>query len=149
MTIEEKRSKIHIYCGDARDHNCVGNDGAPDCPLFKVEDPGCYSTDCTDEQIENHYNILFGENETPENAESNDEVNKAAHYNRGGIECIKAIEASMSPEEYQGFLKGQVLKYVWRYQHKGTPVKDLKKARYYLDELIRVTEGRKSNDRTD
>ena len=69
-----------------------------------------------------------------------DIVEKAEHYNQGGIECIEAIEASMSPEEYAGFLKGQVIKYVWRYRHKCKPVEDLKKARYYLDELIEKTE---------
>ena len=79
-------------------------------------------------------------------SETPDEVNKASHYNQGGIECIKAIESSMSPEEYRGFLKGQVIKYVWRYRHKGTPSKDLKKARYYLDDMIRIMEDAEVKD---
>ena len=70
----------------------------------------------------------------------NDPVNRPSHYTQGGIECIDAIEASMSPLEYAGFLKGQVLKYVWRYRHKGKPVEDLKKAKFYLDRLIPVIE---------
>lgn len=81
---------------------------------------------------------LFEKDES--NEKPFDVVNKAEHYNRGGIECIDAIKASMSPEEYDGFLKGQVIKYVWRYRHKGKPVEDLKKARYYLDKLIEKTE---------
>jgi hypothetical protein len=35
-----------------------------------------------------------------------DVVEKPAHYNQGGIECIQAIEASMSHEEFIGYLKG-------------------------------------------
>ena len=69
-----------------------------------------------------------------------DPVNHASHYNDGAIECIDALEASMTPIEYAGFLKGQVFKYIWRYRLKGKPVEDLKKARYYLDRLIQITE---------
>lgn len=41
----------------------------------------------------------------------NDPVNHPEHYTSGGIECLDAIKASMTPIEYAGFLKGQVLKY--------------------------------------
>lgn len=70
-----------------------------------------------------------------------DLVNHPNHYTSGGIECIDAIEASMTPIEYAGFLKGQVLKYAWRYRLKGNLVQDLKKASFYLDRLIRVIEN--------
>lgn len=69
-----------------------------------------------------------------------DPVNHPTHYTSGGIECIDAIAASMTPIEYAGFLKGQVLKYVWRYRLKGKPHEDLKKARFYLDRLIQIIE---------
>jgi hypothetical protein len=69
-----------------------------------------------------------------------DPVNSPAHYNRKGVEAIQAIEASMSPEEYRGYLKGNCMKYLWRYQYKGKPVEDLKKCRWYLDKLIASTE---------
>jgi hypothetical protein len=40
-----------------------------------------------------------------------DPVNSPAHYADGnGIECIDAIEASMSPQEFKGFLKGNSFK---------------------------------------
>lgn len=73
-------------------------------------------------------------------APKEDLVNHPNHYTSGGIECIDAIKASMTPIEYAGFLKGQVLKYAWRYRLKGKPVQDLKKARFYLDRLIQLTE---------
>ena len=65
-----------------------------------------------------------------------DTVNKPAHYNNGKVECIEAIDASMTGVEFRGYLKGNVLKYVWRYLYKGKPLEDLKKARWYLDRLI-------------
>ena len=69
-----------------------------------------------------------------------DNVNHPAHYTQGGIECIEAIKASMTALEYRGFLKGNAMKYMWRYQHKGG-VEDLKKARWYLDRLIKDIEA--------
>jgi hypothetical protein len=64
-----------------------------------------------------------------------DSVNKPAHYNQSGIECIKAIEASMSNEQFCGYLKGNIMKYMWRYEDKNK-IEDLKKAQWYLNKLI-------------
>ena len=70
-----------------------------------------------------------------------DPVNSPAHYadNFGGIQCIDAIETSMSTEEFKGFLKGNVQKYVWRYAQKNG-AEDLKKAKWYLERLIKLRE---------
>jgi len=70
----------------------------------------------------------------------NDVVNSPSHYKSGGIEAIEGIEASMGPEAYAGYLKGNILKYMWRYERKGKPIEDLKKARWYLDRLIGLRE---------
>lgn len=75
-----------------------------------------------------------------EQPKSDDAVNHPSHYTSGGIECIAAIKASMSAEEYRGYLKGNVMKYLWRYESKGKPAEDLKKARVYLDWLIKEIE---------
>jgi len=72
-----------------------------------------------------------------------DMVNHPPHYNSGGLECIDAIEASMEPKAFQGYLKGNVLKYVWRYEKKGGP-QDLAKAQWYLAKLSEVV--RATND---
>lgn len=66
-----------------------------------------------------------------------DEVNKAAHYNQGKYEVIEVLKDWLSPEEYKGFLRGNVLKYVARYQQKGG-AKDLQKAEYYNKKLMEV-----------
>jgi hypothetical protein len=64
-----------------------------------------------------------------------DVVNKPKHYNTGAIECIEAIKASMSPIEFKGYLKGNILKYLWRYNYKGKPNEDVDKAAWYLARL--------------
>lgn len=70
-----------------------------------------------------------------------DSVNHPSHYTQGTVECIDAIESSMTPEEFRGYLKGCLMKYIWRYQHKGG-MEDLKKARWYLDRLIKFWGGK-------
>lgn len=65
-----------------------------------------------------------------------DNVNHPSHYTAGDIECIDAINASMSPDEYRGYLKGNVIKYLWRYRLKsGDPLEDICKAQWYLAKL--------------
>ena len=66
-----------------------------------------------------------------------DNINHPSHYNDGGLECIEAIEAQLTPEEYRGYLKGNVAKYVWREKHKGG-IESLKKAQWYLDKLVNL-----------
>ena len=66
-----------------------------------------------------------------------DPVNKPQHYNNGNIECIEAIQESMSAEAYKGYLKGNTMKYLWRYDYKGKASEDLEKAGWYLNRLIR------------
>ena len=72
-----------------------------------------------------------------------DVVNHPDHYTKSlnGIECIEAIEASMSDEEFKGYLKGNVLKYLWRYRKKNKPKEDLEKANWYLNKLISLLPG--------
>ena len=70
--------------------------------------------------------------------DKNDPVNHPSHYASGGVECIEAIKAQMSNEEYRGYLRGNVVKDLWRYQQKGGK-QSLEKARWYLDKLIGET----------
>lgn len=67
-----------------------------------------------------------------------DTVNNPDHYNTGAVECIDAIEASMSCEGFKSYCKGNVQKYLWRYDYKGKPVEDLQKAQWYLAKLLNV-----------
>ena len=65
-----------------------------------------------------------------------DNVDRPIHYAAGSIECIDAIEAQLSAEEFRGYLKGNIIKYIWREKHKGK-IESLKKALWYLNRLIK------------
>lgn len=80
---------------------------------------------------------MYGNPSVEEKTEE-DMVNTPTHYshNEFGIECIDAIQASMTKEEFKGMLKGNVIKYLWRYGYKGKPKQDLLKAQWYLNKLI-------------
>ena len=64
-----------------------------------------------------------------------DQINHPQHYNMTAFEAIDIIKASMTSEEFRGYLKGNILKYLIRYNHKGNPETDLGKANWYLDKL--------------
>lgn len=66
-----------------------------------------------------------------------DVINHPLHYTDGAIECIEAIEAQLTHEEFRGFLKGNIAKYLWRERHKGG-IESLKKAQFYLDRIIEL-----------
>ncbi len=67
-----------------------------------------------------------------------DMVNHPPHYNKSGIETIEAIKA-MTDDGFEYYLQGNIMKYLWRYRYKNG-VEDLKKAQWYLSELIDVLE---------
>ena len=58
------------------------------------------------------------------------------HYKHGGMEAIEAMEAALTPEELRGYLKGSIIKYLWRERHKGGD-ESLAKARWYLNRLLK------------
>ena len=62
-----------------------------------------------------------------------DPVTNPSHYK--GIQPIDVMRNNFTRDEYRGFLKGNILKYVMRYQDKGG-LDDLKKAEQYLTWLI-------------
>ena len=66
-----------------------------------------------------------------------DMVDHPPHYTQGGIECIEAIEAALTPEEFRGYIKGNAIKYIWREQHKGGD-ESMKKALWYLRRLLKL-----------
>ena len=76
-------------------------------------------------------------------------VNSPDHYNSNTIETIDLIRDSMETEEYRGYLKGNIFKYVsrYRYKKKENPHEDLLKAQWYLNKLIEDMEndGKKWN----
>ena len=70
-----------------------------------------------------------------------DNINHPTHYNRGNIETIDMIKNCMSPSEFEGYLQGNIIKYISRYKYKGTALEDLKKAEWYVARLIQEVES--------
>lgn len=79
-----------------------------------------------------------------------DAEGNGAHYDRGPVECIDAIEAAISGlSAYEGYCVGQCFKYLWRWRVKNPddPLMDLRKCRWFLERLITHLElqGAKAN----
>ncbi|WP_238351986.1 DUF3310 domain-containing protein [Brevibacillus brevis] len=75
-----------------------------------------------------------------EQGQQDDPVNHPAHYATGGIETIDLIQAKLTPDEFVGFCKGNVLKYVTRANLKGGE-EDLRKAAKYLEFAVGGEQG--------
>lgn len=69
-----------------------------------------------------------------------DMVNHPPHYTQGGIECIEAIRASLGLEGFVAYCRGNIQKYLWRSEHKGRCLEDMKKAAWYLNRAIEEME---------
>lgn len=69
-----------------------------------------------------------------------DVVSKPKHYNSYDMEVIDAIKGVSTREEFEGACKANIIKYVTRFKFKDG-LKDLKKARAYLNMLIELQEG--------
>ena len=65
-----------------------------------------------------------------------DMVNSPPHYTKGGIETIDFIQAKLSPEEYRGYLRGNLLKYASRLGEKDSD--DAGKAAWYAKRLDKL-----------
>lgn len=96
------------------------------------------------EEFKKHYKECKTEVERllAEENKMSDNVNKPNHYTYGKLECIDVIKEITDGNDAIGieaFCLGNVIKYLWRYKHKnGT--EDLKKARWYLERLIKESE---------
>ena len=87
----------------------------------------------------NNYNYLVTEKDCFVGATDN--VNHPSHY-QGKVEVIDYITDKLSQEEFEGYLVGDVIKYISRYKKKNG-LEDLKKCAWYLNKLIEVMEDKK------
>jgi hypothetical protein len=112
-------------------HYGAGTTAIKEAPWFEpVEDNGCKDGVCPVPWATKPYRPEL----------QPDLVNHPPHYTDGSIECIDAIEAQLTPEEFRGYLKGSIAKYNWRERHKGG-TESLKKARFYLNRIIEFDEN--------
>lgn len=94
------------------------------------------------------HNILFGVNNdlidsNNDKSDSSEQLTNPPRYaTQSGKQLIELLRDDLlTKEEYIGFLKGNLYKYVFRYQSKGG-LDDLKKAQYYLEELQKIVGDR-------
>lgn len=63
-----------------------------------------------------------------------DPVNHPEHYTQGNVECLDAIKSALG-KNYKYYVQGNLIKYIWRFDHKNG-LQDLLKAQFYLNDLI-------------
>ena len=68
------------------------------------------------------------------------EITKPKHYTQGNVECLDAIDSMLGESSRIDFYRTQIVKYMWRLRDKGSPLKDAKKAQFYLGRLIEKLE---------
>lgn len=75
-----------------------------------------------------------------------DPVNHPNHYiSDTGLEVIDVIEAFTGDlDGFEAYCTGNIIKYICRWKHKNG-VEDLKKARWYIDDLIKQEEANGNN----
>lgn len=97
------------------------------------------------EEAVDHSNVLRGHGKYPWGCDKEpDMVNHPPHYqSENGLEVIDVIEAFTADlKGGEATNTGNVIKYILRWAHKENPLQDLKKARWYLDRLIKLVEKR-------
>ena len=120
FTLEEGALKILYPCGTAQ-VAWVEDDGVVLVEHVQTKKPPTEST---------------AEGYTPKDIGEVDNVNSPSHYGQGNIEAIEYIEDFLTKEEYIGYLRGNIAKYLHRWRYKNG-VEDLEKARVYLGWLIK------------
>ena len=150
MDRSEKEETLNFYCNNI--------DDCDNCELMKKYDRdtseftdqySCIFHKMSDDMLNKCYNwykeldlAACGNVEAKCcNKESNvDMVNHPSHYTQGGIECIDALKAAtVSKTGIEAVCTANAIKYLWRYEEKNG-IEDVKKARWYIDRLIRELE---------
>lgn len=96
--------------------------GANGCAKW-TESQGAACVDCVHNEV-----VFMGK--TKEEPKK-DMVNRPAHYAGNGLETIEALKGTMSDEEFRGFLKGNIMKYITRAGKKDAVSQELNKVLWY------------------
>lgn len=151
MTREEKIDTLNRYCDNI--------DDCDNCKLMKKYDKttlewtsgySCRFSHMSYDMLSKCYNWLKeispevcenAENECCDKKPNVDMVNHPSHYIQGGIECIDSLKAAtVSKTGIEAVCTANVIKYLWRYEEKNG-IEDVKKARWYIDRLIKELEN--------
>lgn len=84
----------------------------------------------------------------PADSDIDDPVNHPAHYKSAtGVECIDLIIDRLGLDIAIGFCLGNTFKYLYRCGAKGAPMRDVKKAHWYLSKFIELKQIYDSEER--
>ena len=73
-----------------------------------------------------------------------EEINHPKRYAGGKYECIDVMTDVFGVEAVKHFCLLNAFKYIWRQEHKNG-VEDIKKAMFYMDYYIKLTENTNEN----
>ena len=73
-------------------------------------------------------------------------INKNSYYDANGIAVIDVIKAKLTPDQYEGFLLGSVIKYSLRLNFKNQEVSDAAKLADYAMWLNEKYHGKESKE---
>ena len=134
MTRREKIDALEWYCdhcGDTCDECKLKNMYDEETDEF-IDNYSCAFDEMDDKMLEKIYDWYKEPNV--------DMVDHPSHYTQGGIECIDCIKsATVGKVGIEAFCVGNAIKYLFRYEEKNG-VEDVKKAKWYIDRLIRELE---------
>ena len=148
----KKYGKVYDSITSAVSENCQKQRYCFQCVLYRERGEKCceHYAHTNPEEVAHLLGFEVIEDNTPDIAEvvekygedvKPDPVNRPAHYTSGGIERIDAMRAAFGDEAVKGFCLCNAFKYLWRHRQKNG-VEDLKKARWYLNRLIREMEDK-------
>ena len=147
MTREMMVDTLNRYCGECgKCDSCkLKNLYDKEVDVF-TDDYGCAFDEMDEQTVKKIYGwykeLKLASCENTEAKEPNvDMVNHPSHYTQGGIECIDALKAAtISKTGIEAVCTANAIKYLWRYEEKNG-VEDVKKARWYIDRLIKELEN--------
>ena len=148
----KKYGKVYDSITSAVSEHCQKQRYCFQCVLYRERGEKCceHYAHTNPEEVAHLLGFEVIEDNTPDIAEvvekygedvKPDPVNRPAHYTSGGIERIDAMRAAFGDEAVKGFCLCNAFKYLWRHRQKNG-VEDLKKARWYLNRLIREMEDK-------
>lgn len=151
MDRSEREEILNRYCNSI--------DDCDNCELMKKYDKdtseftdqyACIFDEMSDDMLNKCYNWYKelgpaacenAEGECCDKEPDADMVNHPSHYTQGGIECIDALKAAtVSKTGIEAVCTANAIKYLWRYEEKNG-IEDVKKARWYIDRLIKELEN--------
>lgn len=133
----ESKKCIVIY------NNLMANYTIDDLPTHMIIEGNEYSVEQYLESIKDRILIKDWEkvdSKMDKDIPVTDSVHHPNHYTSGDVECIDAIRASMTPDQFAGYCKGNCIKYIWRFEHKNQ-TEDIQKAQVYLTWLLNTLKG--------